>query len=169
MTTGLLLAGGKSSRFIYGDKALYKDFPERCFSTLSDLTDEVFVSAKSSNLAELQKRLTTENFLLDAEPYVNQGPLSALYALANERKTITNVLLLSVDNPEISVESLKKLLEFPNAYVENYFTIAHLTFEPSDLTDYLQSGQRRMKGFLDFLNAKAVEIPENELVDHNKK
>ena len=170
MTIALLLAGGNSSRFKFGDKATYQNFPERCFETLSALTETVFVSAKLSNLTELQNRLPQGIFLLDQAPYLNQGPLSALYALVDKHSDKSwDLLILSVDNPEISVASLKLLLAQPNAYVENYFTIAHLTSQTAQLQDYLASGNRRILGFLQLLKAVPISISETELIDHNRQ
>ena len=169
MIIGLLLAGGTSSRFQYGDKALYQDFPERCFETLSALVDKVFVSAKPSNLSELQKRLSKASFVLDQAPYINEGPLSALYALSSRCNETCDVLILSVDNPEVSAKSLQLLLAEPKAYVDDYYTIAHLSFEPAELASFLASGQRRMRSFLRLLKAQPISFPAEELIDHNKK
>ena len=166
MTIGLLLAGGTSSRFIYGDKALYADFAERTYATLTNLCEEIYISCNSSNIDELQGRLPKAKFLLDQEPYVNQGPLSAFYALPFKH---CDVLTLSVDNPELTAASLGQLLDFENAYAENYFTLSHLTFEKSSLIEHLENGNRRLKPFLKNLNAVAIAFSEKELIDHNEK
>ncbi len=169
MTIGLLLAGGNSSRFEYGDKALYQNFAERCFKTLSDLTAPVYISAKLSNLTALQTRFPQAELLLDEPPYVAEGPLSALYALSTRVNSPIDVLILSVDNPEVAAKSLQQLLDKPNRYADHYFTIAHLTFEAADLTTFLATGQRRIKKFLNFLDAQAIALPADELIDHNRK
>jgi molybdopterin-guanine dinucleotide biosynthesis protein A len=169
MTIGLILAGGTSIRFEQGDKALYQDFSERCFARLSALADEVFVSASASNLTELQKRLPRAQFLLDEAPYVSQGPLSALYALALKFSEKIDVLILPVDNPEISVPSLQLLLSAQNSYADDHYTIAHLNFSAQEIGTFLETGQRRMRAFLELLKAQPILLPENELIDHNKK
>lgn len=166
MRVGLLLAGGTSSRFIYGDKAVYGDFAERTFACLAELCERVYVSCTPENQASLQERLPEGIFLLDRAPYISQGPLSGLYALPFEQ---VDVLTLSVDNPELSSESLGQLLNFPNAYAEDNFTLSHLTFDKRELTAYLEQGKRRLKAFLEALGAVAIKLPENELIDHNEK
>ncbi|GBG96729.1 NTP transferase domain-containing protein [Lactococcus termiticola] len=176
MTIGILLAGGKSSRFKQGDKALFFDerlgqsWLEIAFDKLKQVSDEVFISASATNYEKIKQDLAGGHIQLDHSDFSGEGPLSALYSVAKHfpQGQAQDYLILSVDNPEISINSLRSLMRQPNQYAENHFTIAYLRFSADDIESYLQTGQRRVIGFLNQLAASAIQLPDEELVNHNE-
>lgn len=153
-------------RFLSGDKALFADWLETAYNKLSELTDEVWVSVSASNREAIKKRLPEANILSDEAPYVGEGPLSAFYALSVKFDGRLDVLSLPVDSPEIVLSDLTDLLTTPNVFVRENFLIAHVTFSSDELSDFLASGERRVKKFFSGLGAEIVDV---EVVNHNEK
>jgi len=176
MTIGILLAGGKSSRFQQGDKALYfddrlgKSWLELAYAKLDQLCEAVYISASPTNHEKIKQAMPGGQVQLDHSNYFGEGPLAALYSIAQNfpEEQRQDYLILSVDNPEVSVESLEKLMNKPNQYARDNFTIAHLSFSAEEIENYLASGQRRVLGFLDVLGASPLGLPDDELVNHNQ-
>jgi molybdopterin-guanine dinucleotide biosynthesis protein A len=171
MVTGLILAGGKSSRFLQGDKALFwdkqfsKTWVEKTYETLSALTDRVFISVNAKNMDKIAALLPSAALLTDEAPYIACGPLSALYAA---RAYADDLLLLPVDNPEITSASIHQLFAHQNCYARNTFTIAHVHFQPQQLENYLSAGNRRVRDFFCLISAVPIDLTADELVDHNE-
>lgn len=179
MTIGIILAGGQSSRFEYGDKALFFDqkiekyWLELAYEKLSALTEQTYIIANSSNFNKIKTILPDAPVLQDHPNFSGEGPLAGLFTVSNllTEPSVSvqafDYLILSVDAPELSTKSLAKLLSVRNQYVKDNFTIAHLYFSHSQIQTFLQNHQRRMKDFLSLLNATPLVLPESELINHN--
>ncbi|MGM0212693.1 molybdenum cofactor guanylyltransferase [Enterococcus sp. AZ109] len=178
---GLVLAGGKSSRFEKGDKALYfdpyyqKTWVEIAVSTLLEVTSEVYVSVNTQNIDPLRQILSNQpvSLIMDHPELTNQGPLSGLYTICSMRPE-ASILVSSVDYPELTATSLRTLAANPNCYAidgqgNSHFTIGHFSFELSILEDYLATGQRNVRSFLELLSAVPVVLPDEQLINHNQK
>lgn len=103
--TGIILAGGKSSR-MGTDKALLQinghSFLHHCYNLLNEVCDEIIISS-SNEAHELEntKRVT--------DIYPEKGPLGGLHATLSASKNDVN-LCLSVDTPFVPVTFLKWML-----------------------------------------------------------
>lgn len=104
--TGIILAGGKSSR-MGTDKAMLQinghSFLQRCHNVLNELCDEIIISS-SNPIHELN------NTLRVADIYPEKGPLGGLHAALSASKNAIN-LCLSVDTPFVTLEFLKWMLD----------------------------------------------------------
>lgn len=174
MTVGIILAGGHSSRF-GSDKALYFDALYKeywvclAYQKLAALTDTVFICGNANNQQALKNILPKSAIVLtDCLPFIDCGPLSALYAAASQNQcgtTRQDYLILAVDYPDISQDSLSTLLSKRNCYLQdanqkNHYTVAHLSFCKDDLT-YFLTKNKRMKNFLAYLLAIPIFADQN--------
>ncbi|AYG01551.1 NTP transferase domain-containing protein [Lactococcus allomyrinae] len=173
MTIGIILAGGKSSRFKNGDKALFLDknsnqtWTEIAYMKLSALTEKTYIVASHSNLPQIKKQLPSAHIITDHPLFTGEGPLAGLYTVSSIVTDTHDYLILAVDYPEISVQSLTELLSVKNTYIKNNFTIAHLTFSHTQIQDFLENKNRRMQDFLTSIQATSITLPEIELTNHN--
>ncbi|MCL2677347.1 MAG: NTP transferase domain-containing protein [Streptococcaceae bacterium] len=173
---GILLAGGKSTRFAKGDKALYFDddlqttWTEASYKKLSAVCDQVIISANTTNRTEIQELLPEANLILDSSEFTDQGPLSALYAvsqsLANDKKE--SYVILAVDHPELESKTLQELIDTGSCYLNDQYTIAQINFSFSQIRDFLLSGERRFKKFLELVDAQSLEITTINIQNHNE-
>lgn len=104
--TGVVLAGGKSSRF-GSNKALYhlrdKSFLERAVYLLQLLCEEILISGNPNEY----NTLTKMNILKDS--YENCGPLGGIHAGLQAART-PYVLFLTCDMPLMRPEPLQQML-----------------------------------------------------------
>ncbi|MGX7352774.1 molybdopterin-guanine dinucleotide biosynthesis protein MobA [Enterococcus canis] len=176
MTVGLILAGGHSRRF-GSDKATYYDsqleqyWIQLAYEKLHVHTKKVLVAANENNAQQLQQLVPAALVLTDQAPFKDKGPLSGLYAAA-----LTNAddfLIMAVDYPKLSSDSLEKLLQHPNCYGEDalgnaHYTLAHLQFTTSQITDFLTTGNQRLRDFLSTLDAHPLQLSQT-LTNQNQK
>ena len=103
--TGIILAGGKSSR-MGKDKALLQmngqSFLQHCHNILNELCSEIIVSSKN----EAHELVNTTRV---ADIYPEKGPLGGLHAALSASKNDIN-LCLSVDTPFVTLEFIKWML-----------------------------------------------------------
>ena len=175
MTIGILLAGGKSSRFEHGDKAFFidpntqKSWLELTHEKLMPLTEKTYILASPSNYFEVKKQFPQAFVLTDHLDFAGEGPLSGLYTvskLLTKSSVKTDYLILAVDYPELTEEHLLQLLQKENCYVTHHFTLAHLRFNHKQIQTFLAADQRRFKDFLSLLNAQPIHL-NSDLVNHN--
>ena len=104
--TGIILAGGKSSR-MGTDKALLQinghSFLQHCYNLLNGICDEIIVS--SSN--EAHELVNTTRV---ADTYPEKGPLGGLHASLSASSNDLN-LCLSVDTPFVTIKFLRWILD----------------------------------------------------------
>ncbi len=103
--TGIILAGGKSSRF-GSDKALAKfqdkQLIEYAVEVISPLTDHILISANSTDYDFL-------NIPVVADIYPEAGPLGGLHAALSSSKSEVN-LVITTDTPFMVPELYNYLL-----------------------------------------------------------
>lgn len=176
MTIGIILAGGKSRRFkqdkaLFYDPQFHKTWVELATEKLRPLTTELFISVNKTNAEAIHKLLIDQPVHLAIDTLPSVGPLGGLLTVA-QQVDATDFLVLAVDYPELTSESLQKLLATPDCYAvdaENnpHFTIAHLNFEAQKLADYLATGNRRLKFFYQQLGLQTLTLPMDQLKNHN--
>lgn len=130
--SGIILSGGRSSRFEEGDKALYpvggKPMIRRVYEALSDVADEVIVAVDSVGRAERYSGVLGDvRFVLD-KAGVN-GPVRGVCSALEEAEG-SRVIILPNDTPFIEPRLLDILLKasegfhlaspiHPNGFVES--------------------------------------------------
>jgi len=158
---GLVLAGGKSTRF-GRDKALYHCPHERvnnaelAVNKLRLLSDEVIVSANAKNgdaLATQFQAVPTITVVTDQAPFVQHGPLSGIYAACCRHPQTTDYLVLAVDYPRITPNVLAAVADHPNCFAAtpaaSHYTIAHFSVSRNTLRDFLLLGDFRLGQFIE--------------------
>lgn len=107
--TGIILAGGKSSR-MGTDKALLtlhgQSFLEHCFGELQPLCAEIIISSSYEN-HELPNSKRVNDI------YSEKGPLGGLHSALSASKNDIN-LCLSVDTPFVTTQFLQWILDQQN-------------------------------------------------------
>lgn len=103
--TGIILAGGKSSR-MGTDKAMLQidgySFLQHCHNLLSEVCNEIIVSSPN----EAHDLMNTKRV---TDIYPEKGPLGGLHATLSASKNDVN-LCLSVDTPFVTIAFLKWML-----------------------------------------------------------
>ena len=104
--TAVIIAGGKSSR-MGRDKALlpfagYSTLAEYQYRRLSDFFEKVYISAKS-NKFDFDVRMVEDR-------YEVSSPLVAIVSIF-ESLEVSEVFILSVDAPFVSIETIEKLYQ----------------------------------------------------------
>ena len=176
---GLILAGGKSTRFTNGDKVLFfdqqynKTWLELAVEKMEQVASTVYISANPENYKKIEVLLPNyaTKIVLDTPEFAGQGPLSGLYALSTKRPN-ESLLVISVDYPELSLTALQALAERSNSYAVDtegnaHFTIGHFYFSTKELHDYLLAGNLRVGSFLKQISANPFLLPSDQLINHN--
>lgn len=111
---GLVLAGGKSVR-MGQDKGmmLWHGVPQRYYMAdlLGEICDEVFISCREEQVAQIDKRYNT---LTDNPDYAGSGPTAAILS-AFEKHPDATWLVVACDLPLLDKPTLEYLLENRNA------------------------------------------------------
>ena len=160
--SALILAGGQSSR-MGQDKALLNINGQSLLAHMQQL-------AIDSGAAEVLVSRNQPGFINDTEHQA--GPLAGILA-ALAHCTTSQLLILPVDTPLLSVASLQQLVLGANgdaAYFASSPLPCVLPLSPvlSELIrKQLHSGQRSVQALLRELNATALAAPSAELLNTN--
>lgn len=103
--TGIILAGGKSSRMGKDKSQLVvqgKTMLEHAYDTLSPLCEEVLISSSTQNLTSFNAKIIPDN-------YVNKGPLGGLQACL-KASNHEYALVLSCDAPFVARSVYNELI-----------------------------------------------------------
>lgn len=164
--TGIILAGGKSSR-MGSDKGTLvlkeKMFIQHIIDAMNPLTNVIVIVSDNPNHDEFEiERI--EDVIKDA------GPLAGLYSGLLHSKTDYN-LVVSCDVPLITSEVLNKLIEnyeegFDVAQLESYQKTMPLTalYNKScahTIKDLLDKGERRVRFAVSQLKTKTVKLDDD--------
>lgn len=166
--TGIILAGGKSSR-MGSDKGLLtvngKMFVERVIDAMKPIVNDIIIIISNN------QKYNQFGYQRVADRIKDSGPLAGLYSGLHHSKTEYN-LVLSCDIPMITTEVLKKLIDTD---YENYDVVQiqseHKTMPLIALYNkqcadkclqLLQQGEKRLRVAVSQLNAKTILI-ESEL------
>ncbi len=161
--TGIVLAGGKSSR-MGSDKGLLtindKTFVEHVIVAMKPLVDKIIIVSNNKDYDQFGYRRVDDSIK-------DSGPLAALYSGLKHSETEFN-LVLSCDIPMIKTEILKKLVD---ADLENHEVVQ---IESNTKTmpliamykkqcmhkclELLQQGERRLRVAVNELKTKTIII-----------
>ena len=161
--TGIVLAGGKSSR-MGSDKGLLtindKTFVEHVIVAMKPLVDKIIIVSNNKDYDQFGYRRVDDSIK-------DSGPLAALYSGLKHSETEFN-LVLSCDIPMIKTEILKKLVDTD---LENYEVVQ---IESNTKTmpliamykkqcmhkclELLQQGERRLRVAVNELKTKTIII-----------
>ena len=162
--SALILAGGQSSR-MGRDKALLQLNGQSLLAHMQQL-------ALNSGATEVLISRNQPGFIADAESAQQQGPLAGILA-ALQHCSGSQLLVLPVDTPLLTVTSLQRLLQHANG-AACYFSdnplpcVLPVTQALSPLISaQLRTGQRSVHALLRLLNAKSLAAPNTELLNTN--
>ncbi|MCD2255679.1 molybdenum cofactor guanylyltransferase [Lactobacillus sp. CC-MHH1034] len=156
---GLILAGGHSRRF-GTDKALFQprgQLPQvqQVYQVLAPLVSKVVISANAQNataLSQLFKSMPEVQIIQDRVPYIDQGPLSGIYATAKQNNLWMDILLAATDYRALTTDLLRHLKAQKNVYAQvsgqAHYTVSHFETNATQVHHFLQTGNRRLQDFL---------------------
>lgn len=171
---GVVLAGGESRRMGGQDKGLLtwqgEPMVARVLSALRSVVPEVMISA---NRSLCDYRRFARRVEPDLPGYQSQGPLGGLLTAMTVASSLgfEAVLVSPCDTPALTAEALRRLLQAAGPFAERP-TVAmvsgrlhplHGVFPVSlapTLAEYLDSGERRVRVFLDRANALTVDCSD---------
>jgi molybdopterin-guanine dinucleotide biosynthesis protein A len=160
--SALILAGGQSSR-MGRDKALLQLNGQSLLQHMQQL-------ALDSGAVEVLVSRNLPGFIADNTP--QQGPLAGILA-ALQHCSGSQLLVLPVDTPLLTVTSVQRLLQHANG------TACHFSDNPLPcvlpvtpalsplISAQLRTGQRSVHALLRLLNAKSLAAPNTELLNTN--
>lgn len=175
VNVGILLAGGRSSRFgepkaLFLDEATGKTWVELTASKLMPLCERVFISANREiypNLVEIFRNETAIQIIPDQEEFSDFGPLGGLYAVMVQAQDYqkAHFLILPVDMPFLTFAEIRRLADYPNHFAKtkqaNHYLVANIPYSRRILHKLLQNEQHRVRALLEKLDSKPLEF-ENE-------
>lgn len=174
VNVGIVLAGGRSSRFgepkaFFQDEATGKTWVELTMSKLMPLCEMVFVSANHENYSKLVTIFDAEpaiQIVPDQAVFSDFGPLGGIYAVmkaaANYQKA--NFLVLPVDMPFLTSKEIGQLADYPNHFAKteqaNHYLVANIPYSRETLHKLLQDEQHRVRALLEKLDTKPLAFED---------
>lgn len=172
---GIVLAGGKSSRFgepkaFFRDKASGKTWVELTVSKLAPFCERIFISASQSNYEQLTKLFqdnSSIHIVSDNPAYLDYGPLGGIYAvmIAAKHYEQANFLILPTDMPYLTRREILQLLIHPNSFAKtnqaNHYLVANIPYALAPLTELLQNDEHQVFKLLQKINSNSLFF-ENE-------
>jgi molybdenum cofactor guanylyltransferase len=150
--TGIILAGGKSSR-MGTDKALQelcgKPLISYAIHVLSSLCGEILISSSSTAYTDFGYKVVADEF-----PGI--GPMGGIYSALQQSKTEMN-LVLSCDLPFVTKELLSHILEHSEGYQVAVPWMGGRHYEPL-CGFYRLSVRDRMRAFIGNGNYKLPDL-----------
>lgn len=178
MSIGIILAGGKSSRFKQDKAAFFDPYLKRYWMDLAvsriiGLTDRFYIVTNPHNQTFLKEKFPAyQKFMVnDLATIAGNGPLSALYTVASMHPN-RQFLITAIDYPFLTSASMQALQRRNNVYAIDekghaHYTIAHLELDPTLLNNCLDEGNYRLRDFLEKKQAIPLQLPEQELQNYN--
>lgn len=165
--TGIILAGGKSSR-MGTDKGFVllknKPFVQHIIDVLAPLVNEIIIVSDNSDYDKFKVK-RVEDIIKES------GPLAGLYSGLYHSKTERNIVL-SCDIPLVNTQILNQLIAVDDEAIDVVQCQAQDKTMPlialykkrvlNDCLTTLESGERRLRVFINQLNTKTIHI-EQEL------
>lgn len=163
--TGIILAGGKSSR-MGSDKGFLElngiSFTQHIIETLKTLVDNIIIVSDAKDYDAFGYKRVEDRIK-------NAGPLAGVYSGLSHSKTDKNIIV-SCDVPLIN-ESLLKLLilnddestdivQFENKQRTIPLIALYKKSCASKCLDFLKKGERRLTVVVNQLHTKTIELPE---------
>lgn len=163
--TGVILAGGKSSRMNYNNKAFLKykgkSFIEHMLDKIHECNEKIIVADNF----ELYQFEGVKNV---ADIHKDMGPLCGLYTALIESKN-EKVIVMTVDTPCLSRELLQHMMERCHGYdgivpkVENKFQPLCAVYDKSCvpiIEESLKNGNRKIQRVFKELNLYYMDETE---------
>ncbi|MEQ51065.1 molybdenum cofactor guanylyltransferase [Listeria monocytogenes] len=174
VNVGIVLAGGRSSRFgepkaFFQDEATGKTWVELTVSKLMPLCEMVFVSANHENYSKLAALFDAEpsiEIIPDQTAFREFGPLGGIYAVMVEAATYqkANFLVLPVDMPFLTPKEIGQLADYPNHFAKteqaNHYLVANIPYSRETLHKLLQDEQHRVRALLEILDTKPLAFED---------
>jgi molybdopterin-guanine dinucleotide biosynthesis protein A len=165
--TGIILAGGKSSRMGTNKALLHyrgKSFIQHAIEVMKPLVDRVIIVGDPENYPDLDLQIVQDI-------YRNAGPVAGIHAGLEFSETPFNIVL-SCDVPLLNEQILKELIEGIDGnndvvlieckgqrhpLIAVYKTTCRHLFD-----DLLRSGEKRLLSVLDLLKVKIVHLSNDK-------
>lgn len=179
MTDGLILAGGKSTRY-KSDKAL-AHFNTRVLTNveytaeqLLPFVDRCFISTNKNNNHDIRKLfygVNNINVIEDQEPMVDKGPISALWSyFVSTNNDFADLMVLATDYKNINPTVLK-LISDNTAYIqcenEDLYTFCHIQISYRDFRHQLRARHFRWYDVLETSHCDTVKIANFKIKNIN--
>jgi len=163
-TTGIILAGGKSSRL--NQKALLKirkkSVIESIVSTFHLLFDETFINTND------EKQFQHFGVPLIQDIVTGKGPLGGIYSSLTFSSNKRN-FICACDMPFVNAELIEYMSQFSNKYdivvpfVNNYFETLHAFYSKrclEKIKEHLESDILKVSEFYAFFKVRKITIDE---------
>lgn len=167
MTDGLILAGGKSTRF-KSDKALahFNDIVIPNVKYTADLTtayvDKTFISTNKNNYQSVNSLFNDETHVIqDIEPLIDCGPMSALWSyFETTHKSTADLLVIATDYiiDETAVKFLSENVGYIKIKRVPYYTCCHVKLKIELLKKYIGQKNYRWHSLLEEANCKPLNF-----------
>jgi molybdopterin-guanine dinucleotide biosynthesis protein A len=173
MRSGVILAGGKSSRMGIDKCTILfcgKPLIFWSYSNIKELVDEIILSVSKDKDTEPLIRLLGEDILFAEDEKPNIGPLSGLYSSIKKAKG-DYIAVIPCDSPLVKIELYNRLFEIAKGSegavpkVGGYYEPLHGVYKRDAMLKAIEKvfeeGRKRPKDTYEYLDI--IELTEEEI------